>query len=98
MIRINQLKLSLKHTPEDLRRKAAKLLHIAPEEILSLDIVRRSLDARKKDNILFSYTVDLRVKNEEKTAKRIVGASRAVARRRRDDSDLCDTCVFHVFQ
>ena len=58
MIRINQLKLSLKHTPEDLRRKAAKLLHIAPEEILSLDIVRRSLDARKKDNILFSYTVE----------------------------------------
>ena len=73
MIRINQLKLSLKHTPEDLRRKAAKLLHIAPEEILSLDIVRRSLDARKKDNILFSYTVDLRVKNEEKTAKRAKG-------------------------
>ena len=73
MIRINQLKLSLKHTPEDLRRTAAKLLHIAPEEILSLDIVRRSLDARKKDNILFSYTVDLRVKNEEKTAKRAKG-------------------------
>ncbi|MBO6149714.1 MAG: FAD-dependent oxidoreductase [Clostridium sp.] len=70
MIRINQLKISIDHTEEDLRRKAAKLLHIAPEEILSLDIVRRSPDARKKDNILFSYIVDVRARNEEKLVKR----------------------------
>ncbi len=70
MIRIQQLRLPIDHKPEDLRRKAAKLLHIPPEEILRLDIVRRSLDARKKDNILFSYTVDVGVREEGKAAKK----------------------------
>ena len=37
MIRINQLKLSIHHKPEDLTRKAAKLLRIRPEDIRIID-------------------------------------------------------------
>ena len=57
MIRINQLKLSIHHKPEDLKKKAAKLLRIRPEAIRSLHIVKQSVDARKKEDLLFIYTV-----------------------------------------
>lgn len=62
MIRINQLKLPVEHTPEALLKKAAKTLRVAPEAIGELKIVKQSLDARKKPELYYSYTVDVTVK------------------------------------
>lgn len=65
MIRINQLKLNIKHKPEELKERAARMLRIPTGSISSLHIVKQSVDARKKEDILFIYTVDVCVEREE---------------------------------
>jgi len=66
MIRINQVKMKCEHTREQLTRKAAELLHISVQDIEELLIIRQSIDARKKPEIFYSYTLEVRVKKEEK--------------------------------
>lgn len=66
MIRISQLKLPVEHTQEDLVDKAAKTLRVKPEAIRGVKIIKQSLDARKKPELFYSYTVD--VKTEKETA------------------------------
>ena len=51
MIRINQLKLPLEYEKEKLLQKAAKILGISPTDILKIDIIKESIDARKKPEI-----------------------------------------------
>ena len=48
MIRINQLKLPLGHSREQLYEKAAKTLGIHREDMDTFSIVKQSVDARKK--------------------------------------------------
>ena len=64
MIRLTQIKLPADHTPGALTKKAAKLLRVSPEEIKELYIRKRSLDARKKPELFYSYTIDVSVKKE----------------------------------
>ena len=59
MIRINQLTLPVDHAEEAIKKKAAKLLKIDESAIGEIQIVHRSIDARKKPNLLFSYIVDV---------------------------------------
>lgn len=66
MIRINELKIPLDGTEQDLLRSAAKALKISENKILSLSIFKKSLDSRKKDNLFFVYSVDVTVNDEEK--------------------------------
>lgn len=66
MIRVSQIKMPDSHSPEELPARAACLLHIKRNEILSWRIVRKSVDARKKPDIYFIYTVDLEVRDEER--------------------------------
>lgn len=66
MIRINQLKIHIEHTWEQLNRKAADILKISPGDIEKLEIVRQSVDARRKPDIYYSYTLDIKVAQEEK--------------------------------
>ena len=54
MIRISQLKLPVGHTTEALEKKICQQLKIKKEELSSWQIVRRSLDARKKPDLKFS--------------------------------------------
>ena len=80
MIRINQIKihndLNTSKTKEELfdmlYQKASKLLRINKSDIESLEIIRHSIDARKKPDIFDVYMVDLFVKtgSEEKIVKR----------------------------
>ena len=69
MIRLNQLKLPVDHTEEQLVHKTAQSLRIPTEDILELDVVRQSLDARKKPELFYSYSIDVIVKKEEKVYK-----------------------------
>ena len=45
-------------------------------EIISFNIVKQSVDARRKDDIHYVYTVDIAIRNEAKMIKRIKNASR----------------------
>ena len=69
MIRLNQLKLPVDHTREQLIHKTAQYLRIPAADILELQIVRQSLDARKKPALFYSYSVNVTVKKEEKVYK-----------------------------
>lgn len=69
MIRLNQLKLPVDHTREQLIHKTAQYLRIPAADILELQIVRQSLDARKKPSLFYSYSVNVTVKKEEKVYK-----------------------------
>lgn len=70
MIKINQLKLSIEHSKESLEDKIAKTLKIPKEQILHYDIAKRSIDARKKNEILYIYSIEVEVANEKKIVDR----------------------------
>ena len=70
MIRINQIKLTPDKGKEELVQKATKILRISEKEVLSLKIRKQSIDARKKPNIMYVYTVDVEVSNEQKIMRR----------------------------
>ncbi len=80
MIRITQLKMPITHTQQELLEKAAKLLRISPGEIRSCRVARRSIDARKKEEIRFIYTLDVEVKREAQTVKRAGSPQAALLR------------------
>lgn len=61
MIRINQLKMPLGHSADSLKARAAKTLRVRENRIADLKIVKRSVDARKKPDICYSYVVDVAV-------------------------------------
>ena len=63
MIRISNLKLPADHTKEDLFKKIQKTLR--GNQILSWKIKKQSLDARKKDQLLYQYIVDVKVQGKE---------------------------------
>lgn len=70
MIRITQLKLPIEHKKQDIQKKAAKLLRVLEDQIENIQIIRQSLDARHKNELLFVYTVDLSVKKEAAVVKK----------------------------
>ncbi|MFR5632223.1 MAG: NAD(P)/FAD-dependent oxidoreductase [Monoglobales bacterium] len=80
MIRVNQLKLPVEHKQEDLKKKAARALRITPEQIERLEIRRRSLDGRKKPELFYSYTVDIKTAREEQVLHRAKNSQAAICR------------------
>ncbi len=83
MIRITQLKLPVGHTPEALKKKAAKALKIDTEAILKLQIRKQSLDARKKPDLFYSYTVDVETAAEDKVVHRAKNPQAVLCREER---------------
>lgn len=57
-IRLNQLKLPLGHDEGDLIRQAARALDVREGEIRCVRIVKKSVDARDKADVHFSFTLD----------------------------------------
>ena len=73
MLRLTQIKLPPDHVPEELWDAAARRLRVPRGEILRLEIERRAVDARKKTEICFVYTLLASVRSE----KSILRKSRA---------------------
>ena len=65
MIRINEIKLSLDDSEALLKPKAAKVLKINEKYIKSLSIFKKSVDARRKDDVHFTYSVDVEIALDE---------------------------------
>ncbi len=72
MIRIQNIPLPIAGDLEELKKSAARILSIKPEEISSMSLVRKSIDARKKNDVHYVCSVNLSVTGEaalvEKTA------------------------------
>jgi fructose-1,6-bisphosphatase/inositol monophosphatase family enzyme len=67
MIRINELKLPIECTKEDIKAAAAKTLGITQSSIGSISLIKKSVDCRHKNDIKFIYSVDCELLcNEEK--------------------------------
>ena len=76
MIAISNIKLKPGEAETRLRQKAAKALGIDPGRIEALTIRKKSLDARRKPELWYIYTVGVTVSgNEEKLAARCKNAS-----------------------
>ena len=72
MILINQLKLPVEHSKQQLENRIEELLHIGKGSSYSYNILRRSIDARKKPQLFFIYSVSVSVAGEDKLVKRAV--------------------------
>ena len=70
MILIQQLKLRVPHEIERVKSAAAKALMISENDILSFEILRRSIDARKKPELFMIYSVEVGVKKEKEVLAR----------------------------
>ena len=73
MLRINQLKLPVSHTPDQLREKLLQNLRIREKELKQYTVRKRSLDARKKPELYYVYTIDFMATDEERLLKRLRG-------------------------
>ena len=70
MIKITQLKLPIEHKKEDLERKVCKLLQIPSSKLYGIEILKRSLDARKTP-LMYNYQLGVFADGEEKIVKKI---------------------------
>lgn len=52
MIRINQIKLSINHSEDELLSKIKKILKVNKNNIEKYKIYKKSIDAREKSNII----------------------------------------------
>ncbi|MCJ7856361.1 hypothetical protein MUJ63_08610 [Lachnospiraceae bacterium NSJ-143] len=64
MIRVKNIKLHYGEKKENILIKACRKLRLKPESVLDYSIYKESLDVRKKSDIFYIYTVDIKVKNE----------------------------------
>lgn len=71
MIRINQIKLPIHHGKEQLEQKIEKALKITPEQLKEYHIVKKSIDARKKPELFYVYSIDVVASSEEKILKKV---------------------------
>lgn len=65
MIRITDIKLPVSHTKQEMEKKISKILRVPMTAIGPIKICRRSIDARKKPQLFYSYVVDVKVKKEK---------------------------------
>lgn len=67
VIRVNELKLHPDHTKKDLEQELCRVLRL--KKIPEYEIIRQSVDARKKPDLYFSYTIDVSVPNPKAVLK-----------------------------
>ena len=66
MIRINQIKLNIHHTKDDILKETARLLKVNIKDIKKYEIIKQSIDARHKDSISYIYSVDVALVNSNR--------------------------------
>lgn len=70
MIRIRQINVAIDEDENELITKCAKKLKTNKENIEEYKIVKKSIDARDKQNIVFCYEVDIKAKNEDEILRK----------------------------
>src|SRR3989338_2020964 len=64
MLRLTEIKLPLGHPEGDIKNAIVKRLDIPADGLLNYRIFRRGVDARKRSNIQFTYTLDVSIRDE----------------------------------
>ncbi|NOY73189.1 MAG: NAD(P)/FAD-dependent oxidoreductase [Gammaproteobacteria bacterium] len=64
MLRLTEIQLPFEHSTDALKKAILERLELDESALSTFMIVKRSIDARKKNNILFIYAVDICIKNE----------------------------------
>lgn len=70
MLRLSQIRLRPGHSGQELEEKIRKLLNLKPTEPLEYRIFRQSIDARKKPEVYYTYTVDVKLRQEARVLSR----------------------------
>jgi len=70
MLRLNQIRLPLDHSPDAIAKAVIARLRIAPDQLISCTVFRRAHDARKKHAIMLVYSLDVEVQDESGVLKR----------------------------
>lgn len=86
MLRLNQVKVGTEQDAQ-LDRRVAEVLQVPLRDIMSVRIVRQSIDARRKPQIFYRYTLDVEVKNQERVLRKFRGRENLVS--------LADPVVYH---
>ncbi|WP_091542376.1 NAD(P)/FAD-dependent oxidoreductase [Alkaliphilus peptidifermentans] len=73
MIRVAEIKVSIDADEDKLKTEILRKLKIKEEELVNFWIYKKSLDARKKDQIAFVYTLDVELKKEKEFLKKYKG-------------------------
>lgn len=72
MIRISGIKAGVEETEKDLKNKVLKILGVSA--VRGFSISKKSIDARKKPEIYYVYSVDIETDNEKQLIKRVKNA------------------------
>lgn len=64
MLRIENVKIYENLTDEDLFKKILNKYKINKDNVLELNIIKKSIDARDKKNVHYNYSFDIKVKDE----------------------------------
>ena len=76
MLRLSELKLPLDHAEDALQKAVLKRLRVPPDDVFEQRLVKRSIDARRRDQIQLIYSVDVRVRGEAALLRRLGKTSR----------------------
>ena len=63
---VNNVFLSLNEKEDNLYAKVSKILHLKETDIANIQIIKKAVDARKKNNILFVYSFLVETKRDFK--------------------------------
>ena len=80
MLRLHNIKLPLSYSGQSLAQAAAKALGVSQSAVAHCEISRKSVDARKKNDVCFVVALDVTLKNPQ-DEKRDCRAARARGRR-----------------
>ncbi len=78
MLRLTEIRLPLEHSDEDITAAILRRLGIAAQALRGYRIARRGYDARKRGAIVFTYTLDVEVQDEETLLHKFRGDSHVV--------------------
>lgn len=70
MLRLNNLKLPLDHTDQDLTAAILKKLRLSNDDLKRYTVFRRSYDARKRGAIALVYSIDIETPRQQQILKR----------------------------
>ena len=71
MLRLTEIKLPLDHPDADLKAVILHRLAVREADLVGFTVFRRGIDARKKSDIHFVYSVDCEVRDEPAVLKRL---------------------------
>ena len=69
MIRVSNIKIRKDLSEEDVYKYTIEKNRIHEQDILEWQISKKSIDARKKDDVHYNYSIDFKLKDENKYPK-----------------------------